>query len=510
MLDDIEDVGFEGQIKPLITNNNWSSMRSKGRPVTMKNPIQKLRLTSATGKLPNEHNAIFTTYSQISSVAKKDVIPALDAIAGRAIFILDESHNAAGTDSSIGEFFRSVIPKSRGAVFSSATAIKSPANIATYFPKTSIPTAIPTAKEFERLAKRFGNPFMQMTSSMLSRAGQMFRLQSGFTWKGQKIPFIPSPIKAKQEVVDAHNAANEILGEMRQIEIGERMKNLTKQLMIDAQEAYEGTKAKALVYPLSGQFHNVAANMVLGAKIKDTADLAEAEIKAGRKVFISMDTTGEAFLRDAKEIMEGGTLRSDYDTASKVTFKDFMERYARKLNTNKVKIEPADKNNEAETPTLEFTIDWNKNKGKSNIPNWVSPKSIELHDALMENGFKDLGIIIKDQQATLEKLPISPFDALRAELQKRQILSAEISGRDIAVTPSGSFAQRSVTDQDKQNSLIAFRNNEQTKVLIVSRSGSTGLSAHDDPRNKSSAPRTHIVMQPAPDIVDTIQVLGRT
>jgi len=510
MLDDIEDVGFEGQIKPLITNNNWSSMRSKGRPVTMKNPIQKLRLTSATGKLPNEHNAIFTTYSQISSVAKKDVIPALDAIAGRAIFILDESHNAAGTDSSIGEFFRSVIPKSRGAVFSSATAIKSPANIATYFPKTSIPTAIPTAKEFERLAKRFGNPFMQMTSSMLSRAGQMFRLQSGFTWKGQKIPFITSPIKAKQEVVDAHNAANEILGEMRQIEIGERMKNLTKQLVLDAQEAYDGTKAKALVYPLSGQFHNVAANMVLGAKIKDTADLAEAEIKAGRKVFISMDTTGEAFLRDAKEIMEGGTLRSDYDTASKVTFKDFMERYARKLNTNKVKIEPADKNNEAETPTLEFTIDWNKNKGKSNIPNWVSPKSIELHDALMENGFKDLGIIIKDQQATLEKLPISPFDALRAELQKRQILSAEISGRDIAVTPSGSFAQRSVTDQDKQNSLIAFRNNEQTKVLIVSRSGSTGLSAHDDPRNKSSAPRTHIVMQPAPDIVDTIQVLGRT
>ena len=507
MLDDIEDVGFDGQIKPLITNNNWSSMRSKGRPVTMKNPIQKLRLTAQTGKMPSEHNAVFTTYAQISSVAKKDVIPALNAIADRAIFILDESHNAAGTDSSIGEFFRSVIPRSRGAVFSSATAIKSPANIATYFPKTSIPTAIPTAKEFERLAKRFGNPFMQMTSSMLSRAGQMFRLQSGFTWKGQKIPFIPSPLKAKQEVIDAHNAANEILGEMRQIEIGEKMKKLTQQLTQDAQEAYEGTTAKALIYPLSGQFHNVASNMVLGAKIKDTADLAEAEIKAGRKVFISMDTTGEAFLRDAKEIMEGGTLQS-YDKASRVTFKDFMERYARKLNTNKVKIEPADEKSNA--PALEFNIDWNKTGGKSNIPNWVSQKSIELHDSLMETGFKDLALIIKDNAETLNKLPISPFDALRAELQRRQILSAEISGRDIAVTPSGAFAQRSVTDQDKQNSLIAFRNNDQTKVLIVSRTGSTGLSAHDDPRNKSSAPRTHIVMQPAPDIVDTIQVLGRT
>jgi len=507
MLDDIEDVGFEGQIKPLITNNNWSSMRSKGRPVTMKNPIQKLRLTAQTGKMPSEHNAVFTTYAQISSVAKKDVIPALNAIADRAIFILDESHNAAGTDSSIGEFFRSVIPKSRGAVFSSATAIKSPANIATYFPKTSIPMAVPTASEFERLAKRFGNPFMQMTSSMLSRAGQMFRLQSGFTWKGQKIPFIPSPIKAKQEVIDAHNAANEILGEMRQIEIGEKMKKLTQQLVQDAQEAYDGTEAKALIYPLSGQFHNVAANMVLGAKIKDTADLAEAEIKAGRKVFISMDTTGEAFLRDAKEIMEGGSLQS-YDKTAKVTFKDFMERYARKLNTNKVKIGPKDEKSEA--PSLEFTIDWNKSNGKSNIPNWVSQKSIELHDSLMETGFKDLALIIKDNAETLNKLPISPFDALRAELQRRQILSAEISGRDIAVTPSGAFSQRSVTDQDKQNSLIAFRNNDQTKVLIVSRTGSTGLSAHDDPRNKSSAPRTHIVMQPAPDIVDTIQVLGRT
>ena len=510
MLDDIEDVGFEGLVKPLITNNNWSSMRSKGRPITMKNPIQKLRLTSATGKLPNEHNAIFTTYAQLSSVAKKEIIPALDAIAGRAIFILDESHNAAGTDSSIGEFFRSVIPKSRGAVFSSATAIKSPANMATYFPKTSIPTAISTSKEFERLAKRFGNPFMQMTSSMLARAGQMFRLQSGFTWKGQKIPFISHPIKAKQEVIDAHNAANEILGEMRQIEIGERMKNLTKQLVLDAQEAYEGTQAKALVYPLSGQFHNVAANMVLGAKIKDAVDLAEADVKAGRRVLMSMDTTAETFLDDAKEIMESGTLRSDYDTASKVTFKDFMERYARKLNTNKVKIEPADKNNEAETPTLEFTIDWNKNKGKANIPNWVSQKSIELHDALMENGFKDLGLIIKDHAETLNKLPISPFDALRSELQKRQILSGEISGRNTVVTPSGEFAQRSSSDQNKQLALLGFRNSENIKVLVAGRPASSGLSAQDDPRNKISAPRTHIMMQPSADIVDTIQMLGRT
>lgn len=506
MLDDIEDIGFEGRVKPLITNNNWSSMRSKGRPVTMKNPIQKLRLTAQAGKLPSEHNAVFTTYAQISSVAKKDVIPALKAIAHKAIFILDESHNAAGTDSSIGEFFRSVIPESRGAVFSSATAIKSPANIATYFPKTSIPSAIPTANEFERLAKRFGNPFMQMTSSMLSRAGQMFRLQSGFTWKGQKIPFVPLPIKASKQVVDAHNAANEILGEMRRVEIGEKMKKLTQQLVLDAQEAFDGTKAKALIYPLSGQFHNVAANMVLGAKVQDTADVAEAEIKAGRKVFISMDTTGEAFLRDAKEIMEGG-LREDYTKPAKVTFKDFMERYARKLNTNKVKIEPEDENSDA--PGMEFLVDWNKNDGKSKLPAWVSQKSIDLHDSVQED-LNEVARVIRGNEATLNNLPISPFDALRAELQKRQILSAEISGRDIAVTPAGDFTQRSVSDQDKQNSLIAFRNNDQTKVLIVSRTGSTGLSAHDDPRNKSSAPRTHIVMQPAPDIVDTIQVLGRT
>jgi len=507
MMDDIEDVGFEGQIKPLITNNNWSSMRSKGRPVTMKNPIQKLRLIAQSGKLPSEHNAIFTTYAQISSSAKKDVIPALNAIADRAIFILDESHTAAGTDSSIGEFFRSVIPRSRGAVFSSATAIKSPANIATYFPKTSIPMAVPTASEFERLAKRFGNPFMQMTSSMLARAGQMFRLQSGFTWKGQKIPFIPTPIKAKQEVIDAHNAANEILGEMRQIEIGEKMKKLTEQLVVDAQEEYEGTTAKALIYPLSGQFHNVAANMVLGAKIKDTADLAEAEIKAGRKAFISLDTTGETFLRDAREIMEGGSLQS-YDKTAKVTFKDFMERYARKLNTNKVKIEPADEKSNA--PALEFTIDWNKTNGKSRIPSWVSQKSIELHDSLMETGFKDLALIIKDNAETLNKLPISPFDALRAELQRRQILSGEISGRDIVVTPSGEFAQRSMTDQDKQNALLGFRNSENLRALVVGRPASTGMSAQDDPRNKVAAPRTHIVMQPAADITDTLQMLGRT
>ncbi|NBR22856.1 MAG: hypothetical protein EBU08_03545, partial [Micrococcales bacterium] len=174
---------------------------------------------------------------------------------------------------------------------------------------------------------------------------------------------------------------------------------------------------------------------------------------------------------------------------------------------NKVKIEPEEEGSNA--PAMAFLVDWNKTNGKARLPEWVTQKSIDLHESL-ENDFREIERIIKGHQETLENLPISPFDALRAELQRRQILSAEISGRDIAVTPSGDFTQRSVTDQDKQNSLIAFRNNEQTKVLLVSRTGSTGLSAHDDPRNKSSAPRTHIVMQPAPDIVDTIQVLGRT
>ena len=136
MYGDLADIGTH-DVQPFIMNGDaWVAGEDgtklfANKPAGHKNTIQRI---ADTGQLPEGRNAVFMTYSQINvdNVQRK----ALMALASNAVFVLDESHNAAGA-SATGDFVIGALDAAKGVTYLSATYAKRPDNMPLYF-KTDI------------------------------------------------------------------------------------------------------------------------------------------------------------------------------------------------------------------------------------------------------------------------------------------------------------------------------------------------------------------------------------
>src|SRR5205823_3330803 len=144
MFRDAGDIGMGDTFKPLMTNIDMSVALDDGRLVKSMNSANSTKAMKAiaeTGKLPDTHNVLMTTYSQLQTVEgkKKPRHEAVEALAPNAMMILDESHEGGGTEGgfarkdkdglplqSRAEYMRELIGKARGIVYSSATYAKNP------------------------------------------------------------------------------------------------------------------------------------------------------------------------------------------------------------------------------------------------------------------------------------------------------------------------------------------------------------------------------------------------
>jgi hypothetical protein len=112
-------------------------------------------------------------------------------------------------------------------------------------------------------------------------------------------------------------------------------------------------------------------------------------------------------------------------------------------------------------------------------------------------------------------IPISPIDYIHYRLQEEGYTSNEITGRTdrVEYTAGGGQNYQTRTTKEKTNSAAigyvnAF-NSGDLDVIILNRSGSTGLSLHASERFADQRPRRMIVAQPELDINQFMQMLGR-
>jgi len=343
MLDDLEDIGAvdaSGRpiINPLITDVGLATQRRNGAPVVTDNKQKsKLRIVTELGKLPSGYNAIFTSYYQLNV---RDAKAAALAVAPGAIVVFDESHIGTGKDSSMGDASRQLAAASRGVMYSSATAIKRLDSVGSYFDKTSMNKAVASPEVLARLTKKFKNPFLEMLSKMLTRAGEMIRYQRGLTHEGKPVEFRSRALKTGPKVVAANNSINEILGEMKRVERGAVMRSAGSDIAsqfaqyIQKVTGQRPTGATAKPYPLAGQFHNVANLMLLASKVDEAVAVVREYVKAGQKVFISLDSTNEAAVDDI--------LKTDPLDGYKMpvgNYADYMYRYVDKMHRITVTLE---------------------------------------------------------------------------------------------------------------------------------------------------------------------------
>jgi len=500
LMDDFRDLGFK--MDPFITDQDFESVMGDGNVLTNKgkNPKSQFDSIISSKKLPAGKTMVMTTWEQ---ARLKDVNPVLNALAPNAVFIIDEAHKGTG-DSLSSNVARGILKKAKGVAFSSGTAIKNLEAMRLYFPFTSVNRAIPSVRRLNQLLKKFANPLLELMNRGLVSAGEYIRYQRGLTHDGKPVPFTPLALRTGPQIAEVNNTANEIAGELKQVQAGPFMKQLKGALLVlakakanelvkDKPELAETLTVKVDPYPMKSQFHNIANLMVLSSKIPEISKQIKTLVDQGKKVFVASDATGEAAVQ---ELLDDVSLETDPKNAS---FADALARYTDKLKyvTITAKVGPKGR----QTTLFRQRLDLNRTQEEY-------PGAMAEADRVLQQ-IADAKSMIESSRDVLGRLGISPMDSLRQQLESVQIPSVEISGRSATVMPDGTREKRTDLDQDRMASLSMFNNMDDINVIAVSRSGSTGINAHNSPKFSSQKDRVFFLLQPSPNVVDTVQVAFR-
>ncbi|MCP4116457.1 MAG: DEAD/DEAH box helicase family protein [Desulfobacteraceae bacterium] len=496
MYRDLSDIGMAdmdnqilitnaGQTIPL-TENGSKQIKTKSKH----NDI--LRKAADEEKLPSQYKAVFTTYDQMNATpsVRRDFI---DAMSRGGMLILDEAHNAGGTEGSkmTGKkyprslFFRKLVQQARSVFYSSATYAKRP-GVMDLYSKTDMQLAVEDISKIGDAITAGGVPLQQVVASMLTEAGQYVRRERSF----DGITYDTKPTKIDRNL--ANNAAR-AFSEIRAFseDYAElAVDNLADEMAATGSGASSGSSAKESALTCMGFssiMHNLVNQMLLSMKTQGAVDEAIRAFKEeGKKPVITLSNTMGSFI--SKYATENNLVPGD---GIGLRFNDLIFDYLDK--------------------TRRYTEKDPFKKGKV-IQHYLEGSDLPPGGVAEFKRIKNL--IYK---LDMGGIPVSPVDYIKAKLNEAGMTVSEITGRDeiINYEPDGtqrygrrSSAEKSIKGRTKT---IYDFNADNLDALILNRSGSTGLSLHALAKfeGHDPAPRHMIVLQAEANIDTHMQMLGR-
>lgn len=481
MYGDLHDIGSD-DVQPFIVNVD-ASIKGQGddklfanRSAGHRDTLQRI---AESGALPGESNAVFMTYSQINVDNVQRA--AVRALAPRAVFILDESHNAGG-DSNTGEFIREALSVASGVTYLSATYAKRPDNMPVYF-KTDIGEATSDDQSLMDAMAAGGLPLQTVVSNNLVKAGQLFRRERSYDGVS---------IETRADV--KHRAEHEKLSDtttqaLRAIVAADAhfhdtfVAEMKKDLLAAGERAMEaGNMANESVNhtEFSSVVHNFVRQMLLGLKAQEAADDAVEAIKAGKKPLIAVENTMGSFLA---EYAEANGLKSG-DPLGVFDYRNVLSRAL--ARTRFIMLQKA-----------------NGDKEREEIPlNKLDPETRALYDQAQR--------LIDGLRLDI---PVSPIDWMRNVITQAGHSVMEITGRNLAVDYSDPKVPTldSVDAKEQKDKVRTTRmfNAGELDAIIMNVAGSTGISLHASEKFRDQRKRRMIVAQAAQDINIFMQMLGR-
>lgn len=458
------------------------------------------------GRLPEGYDYVLATYSQIQNglsdykqnedgtwsreerklpKKSKGYTPAdhngqtrRDALAKLAvgnITILDESHTVGG-DSGCGRYMQMLTSSADGVTFLSATFAKRADNMPIYAQRTAIAEAGIKASELIQAISKGGVTLQEIMSKQLVESGQMIRRERNF--EGVTIDWL-----SVEEETDRRQREqfNEVAG------IFNAIRNFQDEFitpLIDAKNdaAAEwgatightnGTKDMGVKnVPFASKMYNLVNQLLFALKVDAVADRVIENLRNGYKPVISFTNTMEGFLSSAPKDVAMDEIPDFSITLSRAL--DGVMRFTEK---------DADKNSEG--------------------------GSISLNELSTEGRNAYNGIREKIMNLSAD-LPISPMDAIRMKVEEAGYTIAEITGRELQLnrTADGKYIVESRKDRDKKAAMRDF-NSGKLDVLMINKSGSTGISLHASSKFEDQRPRVMVFAQFQSDINDEVQMRGR-
>lgn len=511
----------DGNIVENVVDENGEKVYDKnGEPVTrvvygLPKPKERERVYNyilQNGKLPKEYDYVLVTYSQIQSGTKtyeigkngeievkdkkykgktpgadkngdirRDVLKALAK--GNYVF-LDESHTVGGQSSS-GLYMQDMLKNAEGVTYLSATFAKRPDNMPLYAMKTAMSESGLSQKDMIDAIQKGGVTLQEIMSKQLVQSGQMIRRERDFTgvsidWEGVDEETDQQQRAQFDEVAKIFNAIREFQDNYVDPSIEKMSEDMAEEGKFSKKT--QGTSHMGVNnVPFASKMYNLVNQLLFSLKANAVADKAIECLKKGEKPVISFNNTMEGFLDD----MPRNTPMPELPNFS-LTLMRALEG------------------------TLRYT------EGEiGNKDNQVN-KTLNIND-LGDEAIAKYNEIRKTILNLSIGLPIDPMDAIKMRIEAAGYKVGEITGRksEMVRDADGNYIvqSRSSKEMDGKAAASAFNSasgkNGGLDVLLINKSGSTGISLHASSKFSDQSPRVMIAAQFQSDINDEVQMRGR-
>lgn len=458
-----------------------------------------------------------------------------DAIKG-ALLALDESHNAAGHTSTTNENVGVAVTNAQSVLYSSATFAKDIHSFNIY--SRVFPSGMNTAEIGDALAKG-GEPLQEILSVGLAEDGRMIRrehdnsnvefriahdharLERNEAWANSLAKVLASMSVLSGEITDQVNALN-----------AKHMATL-QQSMAQAGNAKKVTRSIGVEYTnFSSRFYTINRTFMMAIKADLAAEKAIEARQAGRKPILTVENTMESvladmlandLLADMNDVEESGDLpdaalahepgtqadplsglmtdplEEALDSAAGTAQQGKSVKRKKTVNTGKYLGFKDILRKYADNIFYAWEVKYKDKKV-------VSKKRMNLHRPELAEAVKAVYELIED----MPDVPLSPIDAVREKIEAHGYKFEELSGRKLRVetNPDGTHSITRFTKDDRISIVDGF-NDGTTDVLLLTKSGSTGISVHAGAKFLDQSQRELIEWQPISTVVGRQQSHGR-
>lgn len=506
---DLADIG-SGDLRPFIiaSDPKNAAITDASGNVVHKLPTDKEKkrvfdYIMKNGKLPEEYDYVITTYSQINN-GTKEYEPKEDGIAEKGksykkkspsaadksgqerrdviqalskdnIMILDESHTAGGSGGG-SMYMQYIMPKVKGVTFLSATFAKRADNMPIYAMKTDLSKSGISPQDMIEAISQGGVTLQEIMSKQLVQSGQMIRRERSF--QGVTIDWMP--VSEEEDAVQRKqfDEVSSIFSDIRAFQkdyITPIVEGISEELSEQGgySDLQQGTAELGVTNtPFASKMYNLVNQLLFSLKADAVANRVIENLKNGFKPVISFTNTMEGFLDEAPKDTPMDKVPNFSATLMRAL--DGVMRYT-------------ETNLKGEKENKFFTV--------NDLPEAGQNKYYEIREKI-ENLSADL--------------PISPMDAIKMKIQKAGYKVGEITGRTLEMVQdeNGKYVIQNRKDRDKKSAARDF-NNGQLDVLMVNKSGSTGISLHASPKFEDQRQRVMVFAQFQSDINDEVQMRGR-
>ena len=534
----------------IINNNSEANITDDDDSVIVRhsNEAQRSALfASGKDELPEvplkkyegrKYDFVMTTYSQLQAseeeeegesdkVKKKNErntkgrqrIQWLKQYAKDAVVIMDESHTAAGQESTRGENALKLVDAAQGVMFMSATFAKTPQAMSLYAVRSSMNEAQISRQQLISAIANYGIPMQEILSASLYKTGEYVRRERDFD--GVKTNWCqPEEIYTKAEIETARGLSdytastiNDIIDFQRRF-VEPIIRSLNKAVadqnrmqkdmyLAGITDSYTEISYSTTSY--AGQVSNVIGMMLFAIKAKKAADMAIEQMKKGEKPVIAVDNTLGAYIDE----IEGNIESADFGTVLRKGLA-FVLKY--QMTTKKFVPSKGPHGEELRSRPKEVRGDRVVEKFDSIADRFGEPAEDamrELEETITTYGKETLKL----------DLTLSPIDYIKKRIEDAGFKCGEITKRQNALVQNedGTWKKEPIK-HNKKEVIRKFNGGKATNPLpkeetydavIMNRSGATGNSMHASRKFGDQRPRKMIILQAAKDPNNEVQIRGR-